>query len=311
MKKKSVVYIFVLLGVLLIIPLFNRYFELRRKVPEVVSIPVIRHNDSPSVDIRVLKIAHQFSEYSPKHLAIIEQFIPLVQEGSRGKIVVEVYPANQLGDEEIIVQGLSCGTIEMAVSGQSLLEEELSDIKMSDELLARVSFFTRDAGYRCLYWSFNGFKQLFLFDSPLGESEQTFRRLDPHDARVRHYTDLLFSSADLNFSFESDPAEGAVGKGALFLYEGTLQESMYASFWDSLKAVILSNHQTDIQMYMVSERFWNTLSNPEKELLNSAVRHTELYETELLQRYESDILKDWEENQVFILPVMPESPDPE
>ncbi|MDD3997267.1 MAG: TRAP transporter substrate-binding protein [Sphaerochaetaceae bacterium] len=57
---------------------------------------------------------------NPEYLAML-RFKEVVEEKSEGKIVVEVYPANQLGATKEFTEGVAVGSIEMGVAGYDLI----------------------------------------------------------------------------------------------------------------------------------------------------------------------------------------------
>jgi len=61
-----------------------------------------------------IRIGHTCSELHPYQDGALK-FKELVEEASEGKIIVEVYPSAQLGNERDMVEGLQAGTLEMTV----------------------------------------------------------------------------------------------------------------------------------------------------------------------------------------------------
>lgn len=65
-------------------------------------------------DTYTIRIGHTCSDSHPYQAGALK-FKELVEEASGGKIVVEVYPSCQLGNERDMVEGLQAGTLEMTV----------------------------------------------------------------------------------------------------------------------------------------------------------------------------------------------------
>ena len=51
---------------------------------------------------------------SEPQVRAVELFADLVSEGTEGRIRVQVYPNNQLGNQRDVVEGLQMGSIELA-----------------------------------------------------------------------------------------------------------------------------------------------------------------------------------------------------
>lgn len=63
-----------------------------------------------------LKLAHVVNEQDGPHIAALK-FKELV-ETQTGKILVEIYPNAQLGDERTLLEGMQIGTVDMGVITQ-------------------------------------------------------------------------------------------------------------------------------------------------------------------------------------------------
>lgn len=61
-----------------------------------------------------MRLSHGDNENNPTHHAAVK-FQELVEEYSDGRIEVEIYPSNQLGDEQEVAQSMRMGTIESAI----------------------------------------------------------------------------------------------------------------------------------------------------------------------------------------------------
>lgn len=66
-----------------------------------------------------IAIAHTLYEGAPIHQGAL-LFEEMVEEGSDGRISVDVYPAGQLGGENDLVEGLDIGTVQVAIVGAAL-----------------------------------------------------------------------------------------------------------------------------------------------------------------------------------------------
>jgi len=68
-----------------------------------------------------IKVGYIGSESHPTMKAMKEVFAKQVEEGSKGKIKVELYPNGQLGGDRELSEGVQMGTIQMAIPSSSAL----------------------------------------------------------------------------------------------------------------------------------------------------------------------------------------------
>jgi tripartite ATP-independent transporter DctP family solute receptor len=61
-----------------------------------------------------IKLAHVVNEKDGFHIAA-EKFKELVEEKSKGKVEIEIYPNATLGDERTLLEGMQMGTVDMGV----------------------------------------------------------------------------------------------------------------------------------------------------------------------------------------------------
>lgn len=64
-----------------------------------------------------LKVAHYYAAEHPVHQALLTHFKTVVEKETQQKVRVELYPNNQLGNEQECIEGIQLGTIEMGATG--------------------------------------------------------------------------------------------------------------------------------------------------------------------------------------------------
>jgi len=104
-------------------------------------------NNTPEASVYTIKLAHALAATSPYQVGA-EKFKELVEEGSNGRIKVEIYPNGQLGAERDLFEGVQIGTVEMAIGGMSVLSQAY-DPKMQ-VLMMPFLFESRDTLYPIL-----------------------------------------------------------------------------------------------------------------------------------------------------------------
>jgi len=68
-----------------------------------------------------IKVAYIGSDSHPTMRAMKEYFVKPIEEGSQGRIKVELYPNAQLGGDREISEGVQMGTIQMAIPASAPL----------------------------------------------------------------------------------------------------------------------------------------------------------------------------------------------
>src|SRR5690606_18092209 len=77
-------------------------------------------SDSGSFEEVTIKVANFYAEDHPQNVSLREVFKPMIEEQTGGAVKVEIYPNNQIGNEEAFTEGVRNGTIEMGVFGTTL-----------------------------------------------------------------------------------------------------------------------------------------------------------------------------------------------
>ena len=65
----------------------------------------------------IIKLGHYNADTHPSNIALVEYFKKTIEEKTNNKYEIRIYPNNQLGGEDQIVNGLRNGTIEAGITG--------------------------------------------------------------------------------------------------------------------------------------------------------------------------------------------------
>lgn len=270
-------------------------------------------NNREKVDLIVLKLAHYFPESHPQHIALSQKFAPMVEEGSDWKIRVEVYPNNQLGEEQEYIQGVRNGTIEMCIGRQSLAEifpklkitefpymfdsYEQVELLLNGKLGNKITEGMDSLGVRSLSWSLNGFRQICTYEKSListGNGEKlklatTFFKPNIETLKTMGFDVFPVSINQTTMVLKQNMVDG---------HDNPPLMSYYNGWYEKQKNIFITNHVTSLDMYIVSDKFWVTLSKEHQELLKAASTESASYEIELLRKAEKDIFNTLEEQGV-------------
>ncbi|WHH59071.1 TRAP transporter substrate-binding protein [Petroclostridium sp. X23] len=305
MAKKRLLFIFFLLILISAYLVPNMLAHYKKEEPDLQRVNNITvSSNKEKVDLIILKIAHYFPESHPQHIALVQKFIPLVEEGSNWKIRVEVYPNSQLGGEKEYIQGVRNGTIEMGIGGQSLAEllpgfkviefpylfssyDEAKRILNSD--IGNKATEGLDAlGVYSLAWSLNGFRQISTYDKSSKELESqgnnkiatTFSTENAEALKVIGFDAVPTHVEEMSITLKQKAVDGHDNPPLLSYYNG---------WYETQKYIFITNHIISPTMYLVGEKFWTSLPEEYKVLIKNASKETADYETELLKDAEKDI----------------------
>jgi TRAP-type transport system periplasmic protein len=123
----------------------------------------------------VLKAGHPSNADEPYHAGLLE-FARIVEERSGGRVTVEIYPAMQLGNERMMIEGLLLGTLDIVVTANGSATNFVPLLGLLD-----LPFLFRDREH--LYGLLDGDVGAELRAAAVARG---FRILGFYDAGVRH-----------------------------------------------------------------------------------------------------------------------------
>ncbi len=264
--------------------------------PEDVDEEVV---DEPEevIDIR---FAGQSPVENPDTQAIYD-IAERVEEESDGRIVIRVYPANQLGDYTSVHEEIMRGTIEMALISTPETHDSriligylpyiAEDYDMVRELFVPDEFLynTYKEIHDGLDTEFLGFWAEGL--GVLGTTEEPQNIADPTadkdillrvppvesvrlSVEAQGYRGTEIAYADLYSALETGVADGWTGGSEILNYTG---------FVDVIDYVIPINNFFEVTYFLANQDFWNELSPEDQEIIRSAVEEKSEMSLELVE----------------------------
>lgn len=122
-----------------------------------------------------LRAGHSANSTEPYHKGL-ERFAEIVAERTDGRVEVEIFPNNQLGDEKEMIEGLMLGTLDVAVPSNGVLTNFVPELAIFD---LPFLFDDREHMYR-------------VMDGEVGDTlaeamkDKGFRLLGFYEAGIRH-----------------------------------------------------------------------------------------------------------------------------
>ncbi len=235
----------------------------------------------------VIKFSHVVSPNTPKGKAA-EYFAKRVEELSKGKIKVEVYPNAQLGKDKVVLRKMKFNAVQMAAPSFSKFTGLVPQLGLFDlpflfknedhlhkvldgEVGKKLLNMVTKKGYVALaYWD-NGFKQLTDSKRPLikpSDCKGLKFRVMSSKVLIEQFKALGAIPVVLPFS----EVYSALQQGVVDGQENTISNIYTKKFYEVQRYMTMTNHGYLGYMVVISKRFWNRLPNDMKNVMREAIK---------------------------------------
>lgn len=259
----------------------------------------------------VLKFSHVVNQNTPKGMAAIF-FEKRLEELSKGKIDVQIYPSSQLYKDSTVLKALKLDSVQMAAPSFSkfgkivpqlslfdlpFLFDDINEVhKVQDGVVGqKLKAMLKEKGYIALNFWDNGFKQ---FTSSKNEI------IYPNDAKSQRFR--IMSSKVIEEQFKSVKAVPQVmpfsevyaglQQGVIDGQENTISNIYTKKFYEIQKYLTISNHGYLGYLVVMSEEFWNTLTPKLQDNIKQAMNEATKKEREYARQFNE---KDLEKIKVY------------
>lgn len=262
--------------------------------------------------VHKITIAHGTSESFHMHKALLE-FEKKLEE--TGKFDVTIYPSSQFGNDTEMIESVKTGDITIAVPPSPFLTDERKEIALIE--LPYV-FPSKEVAIKTLDGEW-GKKQLDALKNSglhgLGYLESGMRHLTNSKKPVRTPKDLrglklrtMQVPAHVDFwnsldcSAEGAPFPELYTNLSTKVFDG--QENPIAhiysqKFYEVQKYITLTEHAYTVYIPVMQEEFWQSLSNEEQNIINTALESAHKYQFDLIQKEEEKQLKEIAANKTY------------
>ena len=266
--------------------------------------------------VRILKLGHGLDTSHPVHAAMLF-LAEKAEEKSGGKMIVQVYPNQQLGTERELVELLQIGSLAMTKVSTAAMEGFAPEIKIlgqpylfrDDEQQARV--LEGPIGKQLLaagekYW----LKGLCFYD---GGKRSFYTKEKPvlvpgdiEGLKIR----VMESPTAVNMvqSFGGSPTPVSFGELYTALQQGIVDgaENNPPSFvtsrhYEVCKYYSLNEHTAIPDMMIVSTKVWDRLSDEERKWLQEAADESAVYQYKLWKESVAESMAILEEAGVEVI----------
>lgn len=265
---------------------------------------------------RTIKLAHGLDVNHSVHLAMVKMGVDL-NELSDGKLILEIYPSQQLGTERQCLELLQIGSLDMTKVSVGVLENFAPKMKV---LGLPFLFRDREHAFKVLdgpvgrqlledgekYWLKGlgyydaGSRSFYTKDRPINSPED----LDGLKIRVMESVTAI----DMVTSLGGSPTPISWGELYTSLQQGVVDgaennpPSFYLSrHYEVCKYYSLDEHTVLPDVLLAGTHLWNRLSLEEKEWLTQAVENSISYQRKLWMESEKEALDAVQEAGVKII----------
>ncbi|MGM0876694.1 MAG: TRAP transporter substrate-binding protein [Bacillota bacterium] len=283
---------------------------------------VSNDSGSGSGEAKVMKLAVVTSKDRSLTKGLYK-FQEIVEKETGGSIKVEVYPDGQLGGDRVVFEGLKIGSIQgttMSTGPIASFEERFTvfdlpylfkdeetaydvlDGPIGDELLEDL----KDQQVIGLnYWE-NGFRhvtnnvrEIHTVDDIKGLKLRTLE----NSLHVDIWEELGATPTPIPFPELFTALEQHTVDGQ----ENPVGNVTTGNFYEVQKYLTKTKHVYNASVFLISEKFWNTLSDEEKKIVTEASEEAKTYQRELNQQESEEAYDLLKEKGMTITDLTPEA----
>ncbi|MFC5607194.1 TRAP transporter substrate-binding protein [Variovorax soli] len=269
---------------------------------------------------RTIKFANQNAAGHPIVMGM-EKFAEIVAAKSGGKLKVNVFPGGALGSDQANVSALQGGTLEMASMNSGIFASIVKDFAIYDfpflfgnakeaDAVVDGPFGTglhkklEDKGLVGLTYYELGFRQLTNSKRAVAKVEDIAGlklRVIPNPINVDWVNALGANPTPLPFP----ELYAALEQKAVDGQENPVATIRGAKLYEVQKYMTLTNHQYNPQSVVISKRFWESLSEGDRKILQDAAVESAKYEREQSRAQAASILEELKKSGMQVTELAP------
>lgn len=263
--------------------------------------------EDKSADTVTLKIAHYYAAEHPVNQALLDVFKAKVEKETNGEVKVEVYPNNQLGNEQEYIEGIQLGTVEMGATG-NMWENTIPQFRLMQMPYMFVNYKHADAvlngpiGEK-IYKYLEKLNVKVLASFPNGfrvvsNNKKAINSIDDTKGiklRVFEGKTIIAEMKALGFSTVVMPLSEvftALQQNVVDGQDNPLSTSYYAGMYDVQKYVAITNHMYSPGYIVINNDVYNKLSDNAKKVIKEAAHETTSAILTAVEKQQDDIIKD-------------------
>jgi TRAP-type transport system periplasmic protein len=277
--------------------------------------------ETPAANAKVMKLAVVTSKDRSLTKGLYK-FGEIVEKETNGSIKVEVYPDGQLGADLSVLNGLKGGTIQGTTMSTGPIATSVDRFNVFD-----LPFLFKDenTAYKVLDGPIG---QDLLGDLPkvgligLNYWENGFRHLTDNKKEVKSPEDIqglkirtLENSLHIDMWKELGAIPTPIPYTELFTaldqkvvdgQENPVGNVTTAKFFEVQKYLTTTGHVYNASVFLLSKKFWDTLSDKEKEVIKKAADEAKDYQRKLNQQESTEALDFLRKKGMVVTELTPE-----
>lgn len=238
---------------------------------------------------KVMKYAHfqPAREDQPMHAAALN-FKACMEQATSGSVTVQIFPAGQLGSATNALEGLKFGTVEMVVSHDGgissvyrpfdvfaipyLFPDHATAYKVLDGKFGKdfADEMLKQTGIRLLAYADNGIRHFTNSKHPIktpADLKGLKIRVQPAPVFLTMIEALGGSASAIDWG----ELPAALSQGTVDGQENSVTNIMAGSLYQSQKYATLDGHVYSLHAYLVSDTFYQSLTDTEKKAIDDCV----------------------------------------
>jgi len=267
-----------------------------------------------------IRVAFIGAESHGSYIAL-EKFKKDVEEKTGGRVRVELYPNAQLGSDRQAIEGISIGTLEMAVVGGS------SFLTLDDRMTIMdlpFIFKTREAAHKAydefLTDEFNKYLErhdiFILFSGELGYRHITNSKgpiqtpADLRGIKIRTMENPLHVETFRLLGANPTPVAfselyTALQQGTVDAQENPIGVIVTSRLSEVQKFMSLTGHIYTTAPFIISKSYWNKLPEDIRKIISDVAEEVKPYQRDVIEQQNSQFLQELEKADLRVNDVSP------
>lgn len=254
-----------------------------------------------------LKVAHYYAAEHPVNQALLDHFKTVVEKETKQKVKVELYPNNQLGNEQECIEGIQLGTIEMGATG-NMWENSVPQFRLMQMPYIFVNY---DHANEVLNGAVG--QKIFKYLEPLNavvlsSFPNGFRTVSNNKRAINSIDDIkgiklrvfqgktiIEEARILGFDTVVMPISEvytALQQGVVDGQDNPLSTSYYAGWYDIQKYVAITNHMYSPGYLVINKKVWDKLPKATQSIIKKAALTTATTILKATKEQQDQIIKD-------------------
>jgi len=235
-----------------------------------------------------------------------EKFKELIEKRTNGQLKVEIFPSSQLGGEREMQEMVALGTLEMSVSGITVIYEPLyalleapflyrdrDHIKkvMASPIVAELGESLLKKGIRYIGFYENGFRNITnskrAINAPADVKGLKIRTPE-NLAQIETFKALGAVATPMAFS----ELYNALAQGVVDGQENPLQNIWNGKFYEVQKHLAMTGHIYNSAYILISDKFWSGLSADHRKALAESIQEASAFQLDMVANLDKQLLED-------------------